>query len=343
MIKLRIWIFLFCLLPVSMSVSYAQSSGSQLVGADNQFWTLPATECDGDNFCEVRISPSGTISGWDKVNFRLYISRLNSQTYEVYDLSRYSQYLVFVIDFIVFEELGYAIMYSPVGASRTLTRFNLSTQSLENVGFPSNYRLVGCNRYTAVTQRRLRFIYQLGLEGRLIACTDSPHGNPIIHVIDINTLIIEQSLDIEARFYDVIQPNWIIAGGLNNKIYALVRNPEATMPNLPQIDDATEEIILIYNVDTETWSSQIKSQENTYEILAALPSTGGVFFQNYLSEGKEILQFDSNFQILRRFGLNLGVFQGMTADGYIFFSTGDDYSDIRIINVEGMPEIVRDD
>jgi hypothetical protein len=75
-----------------VQTSYAQS-GVELRGGNNQFWTLPATECDGDNFCEVRISPSGTITGWDKVNHLLYLSRINTPAYEVYDLSGYSQQL----------------------------------------------------------------------------------------------------------------------------------------------------------------------------------------------------------------------------------------------------------
>jgi hypothetical protein len=46
MIKWRIFIFVFSLLMAG--VSYTQSSGTQLIGEDGRFWTLPATECDGD-------------------------------------------------------------------------------------------------------------------------------------------------------------------------------------------------------------------------------------------------------------------------------------------------------
>ena len=274
------------------------------------------------------------------MHFRLYVSRLNSSTYEVYDLSDYSEHIIFAIDYILFDELGYAVMYSPPGASRTLARYDLNSQSLETVDFPDRYRLVGCNNYTGVNQLRLRFIYQLGVEGRFLACTNgAPGGGPLIHVINVNTLAIEQSLDIDANFGESRSLGWTVAGGLDNKIYALVYNPESTIADLPQIDEAKQEIILIYDIASQTWDYQIKPKEEHFlEIVTALPNEQ-VFFGNTRLLGEslqvkasEFRQFDPEFQIIRRF-IALGIFQGMTSDGYMFFSTGPDYSDISIIDV----------
>jgi hypothetical protein len=340
MIRWRILMLVLCLSTLLVSIGFAQSSSVQLIAEDNLSWTLPATQCDGDNFCQVRISPSGTISGWDMVNFRLYVSRLNASTYEVYDLSAYSRYLVFVTDFIVFDELGYAIMYSPAGGSRALSRYDLSTQTLQTINFPDGYQLIGCHRYTAVNQVRLRLIFQLGLEGRFMACSGSPQARPIIHIINVNTLTIEQSLDLNVGLGESAIPNWnTVAGGLDNKVYALVRNPEATIPNLPQIDEATQEIILTYDIANGLWSYQVKPKLTIYEILVALPNRGGILSQHDVLEGSEIIQFDPSFDIVRRFGLD-GIFQGATSDGYLFFSTGKDYSDISVIKLES-PSLVQ--
>jgi hypothetical protein len=315
-----------------VQTSYAQS-GVELRGDNNQFWTLPPTECDGDNFCEVRISPQGTIYGWNNIHRKLYISQGNQGIYLILDLSNYATQLGFNTDFIPFDSEGYIIFFTSFGGlANHIMRYSINTGTLEEVIFPSGYRLVGCNPNTAVEQRTLRFIFQLGSVGRFMACTDSPQDNPIIHIINVDTLAIEQSLNINARFIDVTQPLWIVAGGLDNKIYAIVRNPNDTIPNLPQIDEATQEIILVYDVTNQIWSYEIKPKENTYEVLAVLPNNEGIFFQN----GSEIIQFDTNFQIVRRIP-SPGRFQGMTANGDIFFSIGGDYADISVSNVRDYP------
>ncbi len=173
-----------------------------------------------------------------------------------------------------------------------------------------------------------------------MVCTYSPQKRPIIDIVDINTLTIEQTLDISGRFIDIVDPLWIIASGLDKNIYVLVNNPEATIPDLPQIDEETEEIILVYDVVTDVWSYQIKPMENTFEILGVLPDNGGIFFQNYTPDGREIIQFSSDFQILRKFGLDLGYFQGITLDGSVFFSNGTDYADILVDNVSNYPLLI---
>ncbi len=50
-------------------------------------------------------------------------------------------------------------------------------------------------------------------------------------------LTIERILDIDGRIADIIRPTWIIGAGLDNKIYVDITNPEATVPNLPPIDE----------------------------------------------------------------------------------------------------------
>ncbi len=100
---------------------------------------------------------------------------------------------------------------------------------------------------------------------------------------------------------------------------------------------SSEEVILVYDAATDVWSYEIKPLENTFEILAALPDNGGIFFQSYALEGKEIFQFDSEFQLMRRIDLNARIFQGLSLDGRLFLSTGGDYSDISIIDITAYP------
>jgi hypothetical protein len=227
-----------------------------------------------------------------------------------------------------------------VGASRSLTRFDLNTQNLDDIVFPNDYSLVGCNLYKAVNQRTLRFIYQLDTTGGLVACTVSPQGKPTIHIIDVNNLAVGQTLDIDANFQDSLNPNWTMAAGLDGKIYVLVHNPEATINNLPQIDTASQEIILIYDVNQAIWSYKIKPKENTREILGVLPD-GNVIFRN-VEVDAEILEFNSDFQVVRILP-DSGIFQGITSDGLLFFSSGNDYSDINIVDIETISEIVNCD
>src|SRR5688572_11115655 len=94
---------LFCFALIFLvSISSAQSTGDLLLGDNNQFWTLPATECDGDNFCEVRISHQTTIYSWDTAHRKLYISRANQSIYTTHDLSPYSNDLGANVDFVPF-------------------------------------------------------------------------------------------------------------------------------------------------------------------------------------------------------------------------------------------------
>ena len=335
--KTRWLLGLLGVIILSVSLAQSQPPGDILRYDDNLFWTLPAEECDGGNFCEVRISPQGNIYGWDTVHHKLYVSPTNQDRYETYDLSGDGKYLVFVEDFVPFEDQGYVMLFSPPGASVTLTRYDLKTHTLEIMDFPPEYRLAHCNRPLGQRQSRVRFIFPLGLENKLVACTNSPAHRPLIHIIDVNTLTIERTLNINGYFDDTGKPFWLIAGGLDNKIYALVNNPEATIPDLPEIDTKTQEIILVYDVASDAWTYQIKPAEHTFEILATLPSDGSVFFQNYLPEDHEIIQFSAGFRILRRFGLGANIFQGMTLDGKLFFSSGKDYSDITIIDIQDVP------
>jgi hypothetical protein len=317
-------------------VSMASTTGAQsdlhfLEDADS-FWTLPV-ECYGENVCEIRISSNGTIYNWDINDFKLYISRKNIASYEAYDLGQYSQDLVFSLDFVPFDELGYIIFYSPIGSGRMLNRYNINAGTLQLIQFPENYDLVGCNLANAsVRQLRLRHIYPLGINSDLMACTNSPQNRPVMHIIDVTSLTIRKTLDIQGGYVSVFQPGWIVSGGINGKIYAIVHNPEATIGILPQINETSEEFVLVYDVSTETWTYEIKPIQNTYEILAVLPD-GTLLFQNYTIDGREIIQFTPKFKILRRFGLEIGVFLGVTSNGDIFFSTGDSDTGILIENI----------
>jgi hypothetical protein len=326
--------YLLVLLLLLSTVSYAQDSNQ--VRTDNQFWTLPSTECDGDNFCEVRISPQGTIYGWENIHRKLYASQPNQSTYTTYDLSGYSDYLGFGTDFVPFDTEGYIIFFSSFGGfSNQLIRYDVVTGQIQEIVFPDAHRLIACNRYSALKQRVLKNILQLGLSNNFAACTYSPEDRRvIIHIIDVNTLTIEQRLDIHAGLDESATPSWFIAmGGLDNKIYAVVRNPEAVIANLPQIDELTQEIVLIYDVSNEVWEYRVWQRGNAYSFLAA---NEGIFFADSTSQGRDMIQVDSNFQRIRRLPY-LGAFQGISTNGDMFFSTGTNYSDIRIIKVHDYP------
>jgi len=313
-----------------------------LIADDSTFWSLPV-ECDGENFCEIRISANGTIYSWDMNDFMLYISRKNVASYEIHDLGQYSQDLVFSLDFVPFDDLGYVAFYSPIGAARALNRYDINAGTLDLIQFPESYDLVGCNfSNPAVRQLRLRHIYPLDINGDLIACTNSPQNRPVIHIIDVTSLTIMETLDIQGGYASIFQPGWIVSGGINGKIYAIVHNPEETISDLPQINEASEEFVLVYDVSTGTWTYEIKPIENTYEILAVL-TDGTVLFQNYTPDGREIMQFTSDFKILRRFGLEIGVFLGATSNGDIFFSTDNSDTGVKIENIDDHPILLTND
>ncbi|QPC82041.1 hypothetical protein G4Y79_20485 [Phototrophicus methaneseepsis] len=333
----RIMISLGLVLMWFTGAVQAQTDNNLIVG-DNTFWTVPSNECDSPNrFCEVRISTKGNIYGWDATNYRLYMSPINTEHYDVYDLSAYSEYLIFVTDFIPIDNEKFVVFFSPSGASQALTRYDLVSQTIEVMDFPVEYELLGCNRYTSTQQTTLRQIFQLGTDQYIIACTNSPQDRPVIQIINVQTLTITDTIDINGQFFDIIQPNWIISGGWDNKIYALVNNPETIIDNLPSIDNSVEEIVLIFDVMSDSWSYKVKPLENTLEIAGVLPNSGGSIFINHAANDKELIHFSPNFRILHRIPIGNLVFQGLNQNGDFFLSTGDDYSDVRIINIDDYP------
>jgi len=331
---------LFCLLGfiVSlMSITHAQTTDNTLTADDGTYWTLPMTECNDDNICEIRVSPQGTIYSWDMVNFLLYVSQKNADIYDTYDLTEHSQHIIASIDFVPYDEEGYVVFFSPNGASRALTRYELATGNLDLMQFPEDYDLVGCNRYSAVNQRELRLIFPLGLDGHLVACTDSPQNRPVIHIIDVNTLNIEQSLDIGGQFSDIIQPSWQLMAGLDGKIYAVVINASAIFPDLPPIDYENEEIALIYDTSTNLWEYQIISSSLGI-LVSALPD-GTIYVRRRL-----LNQYSPSFELIREIG-NTELetipqhYIGITLDGNIFLSQGVGYGNILVSNISDYPLI----
>lgn len=99
------------------------------------------------------------------------------------------------------------------------------------------------------------------------------------------------------------------------------------------------QFVFIYDVPTETWTYKIKPKANTFEILDVLPD-GTLLFQNNTVDGKEIIQFTSDFKILRRFGLNNSVFVDTTSDGNIFFLTDDSDTGILVENINDYPVLL---
>ncbi len=89
-------------------------------------------------------------------HFLLYISRQNAPEFEVHDLSVFAHDLLAVLDFIPFEDEGYVVFYSPPGASRALTRYDLHERTLDHIEFAADHRLIGCNNYIPEKQRVLR-------------------------------------------------------------------------------------------------------------------------------------------------------------------------------------------
>jgi hypothetical protein len=313
----------------------AKAQAQNRLSDDADFWNLPV-ECDRENYCQKRISSNGTIYSWNENDFKLYISRKNVASYETYNLGQYKQGIALATDFAPFDELGYIVFYSPIGASRTLSRYDIDTGTLELMQFPDGFDLIGCNWTLGVRQLKLRHIYPIGTNNNLMACTTSPQSGPVIHIIDVTSLTIRKTLDIQGYYGDGFEPYWMVAGGINDKIYAIVYNPETTVVDVPQIDETIEEFVFVYDIPTETWTYEIKPKENTFEILDVLPD-GTLLFQNNTVDGKEIIQFTSDFKILRRF-LNIGGFIDTTSDGNIFFLSDD--SDILIENINDYPTLL---
>lgn len=134
-------VLFFLLIPLS----YAQVSDGILTDDDGTFWTLPFAECSGGNRCQIRVSPEGTIYYWDMVNLLLYVSKQNETSFITHDLTTHRQKLLRAIDFVPFEASEYVAFYSPVGGSRAITRYDLTSQSAEVMQFPDGLNLVGCN------------------------------------------------------------------------------------------------------------------------------------------------------------------------------------------------------
>jgi hypothetical protein len=106
-------------------------------------------------------------------------------------------------------------------------------------------------------------IFQVGLESQLMACTDSPENGPLIHLIDLNILTIQSTLDPPGGFFNIIQPDWQVLGGFDNRIYAFVSKSQDVIADLPPINEETETFILIYDVDQSEWSYIVDSAERT--------------------------------------------------------------------------------
>lgn len=292
-------------LIICVPLAQAQISPTILTAADGNYWTLP----DICNDCEIRVSPQGTLYHWDRTAFVLYRSIKNAGTFDVYRLEDYAEHLIFITDFIPLDAEGYVVFFSPPGASRALARYDLNTGQFDIVQFPEGYDLVACNRYTAVTQHTLRSVLRVGLDGVLVACTDSPEYTVTLQVIDIHSFSIEKSIHTRVGFYDVIQPLWTIHAGWDNRIYAVT--------SIASVFDATSEALLqVYDMATDQTLYSLMPMD-TYEILE-IDSQSNIFMQVYTPQEHEVLQYDAGFRLVRQFS-QPGTYVGMTLDGTIFF------------------------
>ncbi len=296
------------------------------------------SECDGDNFCEVRVSPQGTIYSWDNHNRKLYVSAPDQASYDTYDLSSRSDFLLYGTDFVPFDTEGYVAFFSILGGlSNYLTRYTLSTGDMQTAEFPAGYRLTMCNQYISVRQRELRFIYPLGLDGKLLACTKSPERRPAIHVIDVNTLAIEQSIDLNERFRSQTEPAWEILGGYDGKIYILDNLPEMFIADLPVIDPRHEEIVLIYDIVSGSLTYQVVPFDRYFGFMvAALPDS------SLLVRASTLNQYSSAAELIRKMDVEQlrqagRGFAGVTLDGYVLFNAPIDYASMSVIKIDDYP------
>lgn len=322
------------------SQSENQQAGMQLVNEDKT-WLLP-NECYVDNICEVRISHHDTIAAWDKMNHLLYVSPANASAYDVYDLSTHAQFLINVDDFVLFENVDYVVFYSGIGASNAISRFNLTDSSFDILLLPFDQNLSICNRQTALSQLLSRYIYPIGLDNNLLVCTAALEGKLLINIVDVASFSITDTIDINGRLGAPNYPIWTLGAGATNKLYILNHPIENVITNPPQISE-TEEFVLIYDLSTTSWSYQVKPRETTEEILDVLSADGSIFFMNYSGRPLEMLQFSSDFQLMRRIPSEAEdrSFLGMFSDGSFLMSINNNLNiSVEIRFLEDYPLLV---
>ncbi|MEO1163756.1 MAG: hypothetical protein AAFV98_08245 [Chloroflexota bacterium] len=311
------WVVLYLLMIIGLT--QAQVSDER-VDPEITRWALPDGTC---GWCIVQISEDGTLVWYSSNPSTLHVQEIG-HTYRTYDLTEYVWDVIPIVhDIEVFLDLNYVIFFSPPGGRRTLSRYNLETQSLELFEFPYGYDLIRCNWYTPTIQQTRRHIFRVGQANHMVACTrsPSPDGELVINIIDVERWEIDQMFAIEGSYYhQSYNTPYRIVGGHSNEIY-FMQLPEqfASSFTLPAYDEETEEIVFGYDIVAQSWSTYVKPRERTFYAHTTLANDAGSLFVNEIDTNtRELIHFDTTYGIVNRYP-NLGFFLGTDAQGNVYF------------------------
>ncbi len=329
-------------------------------------WHLPALQCDAGT-CEVRVSPQGTLYTFYWPTQTLYISKADGSIPTAHIVGELSKLAYSAMDFVPYDDLQTVIFFARLG-SAVLLRFDIPTNTTTKINsvLPDG-ELMACNHYMLWIYLPGQYISRLGIGDQLIICSGSPQETIRGHILDISTLSIIQTIDLGDYIGDYPNPYFAwetMFGGLDGNIYFEANR----ISGIPQFDNQvtnlplqTGEISVLfkYNPVTETWSAQSRTRSqyitNMYSTqtwgakistIVSADSQGNVY--SYMSWGDinkhwhHELSKQTPEMVLIAFASDcrndpLGVFVGMTADGYAVSRTGDAISDTVISQINDYP------
>lgn len=359
----RFGIITVVILLMGGGIGYIPSWGKILAESATLQWTLPAIACTRDSYCDIRISPQGSLYTFHQITHKLYVSAANGVEYIEYDLSIIKNYLGYNLDFVPFDDDHSVVFFSSTGAfSSTLLRYNLTTQQISEFDPPSNENFVGCNRYTGLLYPPPMYISRLGLGSKFIACSMTSDNVIKVNVFGLDSRMVEQSVNFGAGTIDDnhLTPPWnSLLGGYDGNIYVESLGKPSYLSvltsNLPEELPTRTHLIFKYSVDTENWDVNVIGELQMASTVFANPAIPSVISQMvgidsdgqpyYFhlwrdSEGShfELTHFATTYAVSERIsdarlGIS-GVFLGMTTDEYVLFRNGAGLNNLRTAQIE---------
>lgn len=355
--KIRFWITGLFLLTIPFLIAYPAHAATPN-------WQVPMLQCEEETDCEMRVSPQGTLYIFYRPTLTLYNSKNDGTAPTAHVVAPpLASDLAGRMEFVPYDEIQTVIFFSNSGNSQLL-RFDIATNTTTKIDdvLPDG-KLTACNMDYRLLYLPGQYISRIGMGTQLVICSYSPEGFLRLHILNVSTLSIIQTLEfsIQGRHYDKPVVIWgEMIGGLDGNIYFRMNtNPAVDVfknqTNNLIIPQDADTFLFRYAPETEIWSvktltkSQYLSDMYSSQSLGANTSSivnidtqGNVYIYtswNDLNHNPhyELLKQTSNLAPLAlasdvRNG-SFGVFSGITADGYVVSRTGYSVDNINISQI----------
>lgn len=235
--------------------------GLQITDARNLSANFPAVVCSDVVSCDIRMSYDGRAYIFQQSTQMLYISDLNGDAYQTYDLSLYKYQLNGLIDFVPFDELGLVAFYSDDGSGH-IELYNLETGQLALLDLSAQGKLVPCNYYTRLLYLVPGFIARLGDQDQLLLCSFTSQHTFQMTILDVSSQAVINTIDFgfPRPGEGPILPPWnAMAGGMDGNIYIETDSTPISdfLANMLTDSDSFESgsrLIFKFSPQTNTWS-----------------------------------------------------------------------------------------